>query len=262
MLLTIDVGNTQIVVGVYAADGDQTTCDGGLIGPWRLSTVHDRTEDEFGVLIDGLLTGAGLAWSELTGVGICSGVAHVTATLRRMVARQVDFEPVVVGPGVRSGLAIRYDNPREVGPDRIANGTAVFDLFGGPSIVVDFGTGTTFDVVSGTGEYLGGAISPGVEISLAALVGKAAALSTIELDTPRSVIGRTTAESMRSGVLFGFAAQVDGMCERIQAELGEPATVVATGGLAGVIAPHANRVDEIEPWLTLHGLRLIWQKNR
>jgi len=261
MLLAIDVGNTQTVVGVYDQDGDMTVADGGLVGPWRLSTVHGRTEDEFGVLIGGLLVSAGLRWRDIGGVAITSGVAHLTSTLRRMVDRQTDVEPVVVGPGVKSGLAIRYDNPREVGPDRIANGAAVFDLYGGPSIVVDFGTATTLDAVSADGEYLGGAISPGVEISLKALVGKAAALSTVELVEPRNVIGRNTTESIRSGVLYGYAAQVDGMAARFEAEIGE-ATVVATGGLAGWISPHTTVVDEVEPWLTLHGLRLIWQRNR
>lgn len=223
--------------------------------------MHDRTEDEFGVLITGLLVSAGLRWRDIGGVAITSGVAHLTSTPRRMVDRQTDVEPVVVGPGVKSGLAIRYDNPREVGPDRIANGAAAFDLYGGPRIVVDFGTATTLDDVSAHGEYLGGAISPGVEISLKALVGKAAALSTVELVEPRNVIGRNTTESIRSGVLYGYAAQVDGMVARFEAEIGE-ARVVATGGLAGWISPHTTVVDEVEPWLTLHGLRLIWQRNR
>ena len=261
MLLAIDVGNTQTVVGVYDHAGDMTVTDGGLVGPWRLSTVHDRTEDEFGVLIGGLLASEGHRWHDIDGVAVSSGVAHITSTLRRMVDRRIDVEPVVVGPGVKSGLAIRYDNPREVGPDRIANGAAVFDLYGGPSIVVDFGTATTLDAVSGDGEYLGGAISPGVEISLKALVGKAAALSTVELIEPKNVIGRNTTESLRSGVLYGYAAQVDGLVDRFQSEIGE-STVVATGGLASWISPHTKVVDEVEPWLTLHGLRLIWQRNQ
>ena len=261
MLLTIDVGNTQTVVGVYDHDGDLSKADGGLLGPWRLSTVHDRTEDELAVLIGGLLGAAGCGWDKIDGVAIASGVAHLTAALRKMVAKNLDVEPIVVGPGVKSGLAIRYDNPREVGADRIANGAAVFDLYGGPSIVVDFGTATTLDAVSGEGEYLGGSISPGVEVSLDALVGKASALSTVELTEPRNVIGKNTGESIRSGVLFGYAAQIDGLCQRFEAEIGE-CTVVATGGLAEWIAPHTKVVDEVEPWLTLHGLRLIWQKNR
>lgn len=261
MLLAIDVGNTQTVVGVYDHDGDLSLADGGLVGPWRLSTVHERTEDELAVLIGSLLRTADCAWPKIDGVAIASGVAGITAALRHMVKKTLDIEPIVVGPGVKSGLAIRYDNPREVGPDRIANGAAVFDLYGGPSIVVDFGTATTLDAVSEEGEYLGGSISPGVEVSLDALVGKASALSAVELTEPRNVIGRNTGESIRSGVLYGYAGMIDGLCARIEAEIGE-ATVVATGGLAGMIAPHTKVVDEVEPWLTLHGLRLIWQKNQ
>jgi type III pantothenate kinase len=261
MLLAIDVGNTQTVVGVYDHGGDMTQADGGLIGPWRLSTVRDRTEDELAVLIGGLLSSADCSWPRIDGVAITSGVAHLTAALRHMVAKNLDVDPVVVGPGVKTGLSIRYDNPREVGADRIANGAAVFDLYGGPSIVVDFGTATTLDAVSGNCEYLGGSISPGVEVSLDALVGKAAALSAVELTEPRNVIGKNTGESIRSGVLYGYAAQVDGLVARFQEEIGE-CTVIATGGLAGMIAPHTKVVDEVEPWLTLHGLRLIWQKNQ
>lgn len=261
MLLAIDVGNTQTVIGVYSHDGDTSLADGGLIGPWRLSTIHTRTEDELGVLIASLLRSANCPFGTIDGVAITSGVPVLTSTLRHMVQKHMDLEPIVVGPGVKTGLAIRYDNPREVGADRIANGAAVFDLYGGPSIVVDFGTATTVDAISAEGEYLGGSISPGVEISLEALVGKAAALSTVELTEPRNVIGKNTGESIRSGVLYGYAAMVDGLCARFVEEIGE-CTVVATGGLAGMIAPHTKVVDEVEPWLTLHGLRLIWQKNQ
>lgn len=261
MLLAIDVGNTQTVVGVYDHKGDMSKADGGLVGPWRLSTVHERTEDELAVLIGGLLQSAGCDWPKIDGVAITSGVASITSSLRRMVEKKLDVEPVIVGPGVKSGLAIRYENPREVGPDRIANGAAVFDLYGGPSIVVDFGTATTLDAISENGEYLGGSISPGVEVSLDALVGKAAALSAVELVEPRAAIGRNTGESIRSGVLYGYAGQIDGLCERFEAEIGE-CTVVATGGLARMISSYTKVVDEVEPWLTLHGLRLIWQKNQ
>lgn len=261
MLLAIDVGNTQTVVGVYDHGGDLSAADGGLTGPWRLSTVHTRTEDELAVLIAGLLASVELTFHDIDGVAIASGVPVVTSSLRHMVEKILGIEPIVVGPGVKTGLAIRYDNPREVGADRIANGAAVFDLYGGPSIVVDFGTATTLDVISAEGDYLGGSISPGVEVSLEALVGKAAALSTVELTLPRNVIGKNTGESIRSGVLYGYAAQVDGLCARMVDEIGE-CTVVATGGLAGMISPHTMVVDEIEPWLTLHGLRLIWLKNR
>jgi type III pantothenate kinase len=261
MLLAIDVGNTQTVIGVYGHDGDTSLADGGLIGPWRLSTVHTRTEDELGVLIAALLRSANCPLETIDGVAITSGVPVLTSTLRHMVQKNMGLEPIVVGPGVKTGLAIRYDNPREVGADRITNGVAVFDLYRGPSIVVDFGTATTVDAISNEGEYLGGSISPGVEISLEALVDKAAALSTVELTAPRNVIGKNTGESIRSGVLYGYAAMIDGLCARFVEEIGE-CTVVATGGLAGMFAPHTKVVDEVEPWLTLHGLRLIWQKNQ
>lgn len=260
MLLAIDVGNSQIVVGLYDPAGDQSSADGGLIGPWRLSTSGDRTDDEFGVIIGGLLDSAGSSWDAISGVVLSSGVAQITTTLRRMVARRLDIEPVVVGPGAKSGLAIRYET-REVGPDRIANGAAAFDLYGGPSIVVDLGTATTVDAVSGDGAYLGGAISPGVEIAMAALVDKAAALHTVELIEPDETIGRSTASAIRSGVLYGHAGLVDGLVGRFQAELGD-AVVVATGGLADLIAPHSTTITDREPWLTLHGLRLIWHRNQ
>lgn len=261
MLLAIDVGNTQTVIGVYDHGGELVKAEGGLIGPWRLSTVHTRTEDEVGMLISGLLATADCSMSDIDGVAIASGVPVLTSTLRHMVTKNWDCDPIVVGPGVKSGLSIRYDNPREVGADRIANGAAVFDLYGGPCIVVDFGTATTVDVISAEAEYLGGSISPGVEVSLEALVGKAAALSTVELTEPRNVIGKNTGESIRSGVLYGYAAQIDGLCARFEEEIGA-STVVATGGLAGMIAPLTKVVDQVEPWLTLHGLRLIWQKNQ
>ena len=166
----------------------------------------------------------------------------------------------MLGPGIKSGMAILYDNPREVGADRIADAVGAHDLFGGPTIVVDLGTATTFDAINDKGEYLGGAIVPGVAISLDALFTQAAALRSVELLEPRSVIGRSTVESIQSGVLYGYAAQVDGMCERFERELGT-ATVVATGGLSSLIAPHTSRVQHVEPWLTLHGLRLIYERN-
>jgi type III pantothenate kinase len=167
---------------------------------------------------------------------------------------------VVLGPGVKSGMPILYENPKEVGADRIANAVGAFDLYGGPSIVVDLGTATTFDAVSAKGEYLGGAIAPGVAISLEALFEHAAALRRVEMVEPRSVIGRSTAEAVESGVLYGFAAQVDGLCQRFMEELG-PSSVVATGGLSELIAPHARAVQHVEPWLTLHGLRIVYERN-
>jgi type III pantothenate kinase len=179
-----------------------------------------------------------------------------------MTDRYFGFPALVVEPGVKTGMPILYENPKEVGADRIADAVGAYDLFGGPTVVVDFGTATTLEAISAHGEYLGGAILPGVEISLEALFGRAAALRKVELVEPRSVIGKNTIESIQSGALYGFAAQVDGIAERMVAELGDDVTVVATGGLAGLISPFSSTITEIEPWLTLHGLRLIFEKNR
>ena len=263
MLLAIDVGNTQTVLGLYKLGDPESleTAEGGLVGHWRAATNDNATADELAVLIDGFLAVEG--WEllgDVSGVAVASGVPRITAALRAMVAHYFEFDPVVIEPGVRSGIPIRYDDPREVGADRIANAVGAVALYGGPTIVVDFGTGTTFDVISGACEYLGGAIAPGVEISLEALFERASALRSVELTAPQSVIGRSTAESLQSGSIFGYAAQVDGLCRRIMAEIGE-ATVVGTGGLAPLISPHTGCVQHVQPWLTLHGLRLVWRKN-
>jgi len=263
VLLAIDVGNTQTVLGLYEL-GDPAsleTAEGGLVGHWRAATNGEATADELAVLIDGFL--AVESWERrghVSGVAVASGVPRITAALRELVAHYFDFDPVVIAPGVRSGIPIRYDDPREVGADRIANAVGAVALYGGPTIVVDFGTGTTFDVLSPACEYLGGVISPGVEISLEALFERAAALRSVELTPPRNVIGTSTAESLQSGAIYGYAAQVDGLCRRIMAEIGE-ATVVGTGGLADLIAPHTACIGHVQPWLTLHGLRIVWHKN-
>jgi type III pantothenate kinase len=184
----------------------------------------------------------------------------VTYELRRMCERYLSIEPVVLGTGVKTGMPVLYDNPKEVGADRIANAVGAYDLYGGPTIVVDFGTATTFDVISEHGEYLGGAIMPGIEISLDALFGRAAALRRVELVEPRSVIGKTTVESIQSGTIYGYSSMIDGMCDRIEEVIGA-SSVIATGGLADLIAPVSESIEHTEPWLTLHGLRLIWEKN-
>jgi type III pantothenate kinase len=198
---------------------------------------------------------------EIASVVVSSSVPSVTAALRRMVTDWFAVSLVVVEPGIRTGMPILYDNPREVGADRIVNAVGAIDLFGGPCVVVDFGTATTFDVISAQGEYLGGAIAPGLEISMGALFEHAAALRRVELVAPASVIGRSTVESMQSGAIFGHAGLVDGICRRIRAEHGG-ATVVATGGLCGVVAPYCEVVTAVEPWLTLHGLRILYARNR
>ena len=288
MLLAIDVGNTETVVGLFLDGPDEPSGaaggvpfagspgpvpavapdrravapePAGLVHHWRLSTVGERTADEHALLLSQLLDLDGLVAEEVvTGIAVTSSVPLVTSALREMADRWYDVPCVVLGPGVRSGMPILYDNPKEVGADRIANAIGAYDLYGGPCIVVDMGTATTFDAISAAGEYLGGAIAPGVAISMDALFRHAAALRRVELVEPRSVIAKSTVESIQSGVLYGFAGQVDGVCERFQAELGS-CTVVATGGLSEVIAPFSQRIDYREPWLTLHGLRLVFERS-
>ncbi|MGB3410331.1 MAG: type III pantothenate kinase [Microthrixaceae bacterium] len=258
MLLVIDVGNTQTVVGLYDTSDPSPT----LVDHWRMATRAERTSDELALFIRHLLATRELELStDIRGVAISSGVPSVTFELRHMCERYLNVIPVILGTGVKTGMPVLYDNPREVGADRIANAVGAFDLYGGPVIVVDFGTATTFDVISARGEYMGGAIVPGIEISMDALFGKAAALRRVELVEPRSVIGKTTVESVQSGAVYGYSALVDGMCDRIEEELGD-ATIIATGGLASLIAPITESIEHEEPWLTLHGLRLIWEKNQ
>lgn len=271
MLLAIDVGNTQTVFGLYDTEtvwtGDLTARpkmrpDEGLSHNFRIATVADRTSDEHALLFSQLLGMKGLdRLSSITGVVISSTVPALTSTLRDMVSRWFSAEQVIVGPGIRSGMPILYDSPREVGADRIANAVAAYDLFSGPCVIVDFGTATTFDAVSERKEYLGGAIVPGIEISLDALFTNAAALRRVELIEPRGVIGKSTVDSIRSGTLYGFAEQSDGLCRRFKEELGSDATVIATGGLSAVISNYCKEIDYVEPWLTLHGLRLIYEMN-
>ena len=262
MLLAVDAGNTDTVIGLYDTKVDEpSTADDGLLDHWRIATHAERTADEHAVMFMGFLTAKRMSWlDEVEGIVISSGVPRVLAALRDMSERYLGREAVVLEPGTKTGIAIRTDHPKEVGADRIANAVASFHLYDGPTIMVDFGTATTCDAISAEGEYLGGAIAPGVEISLDALVGRAAALRQVELVEPRSVLGRTTVESIQSGIVYGFAAQVDGLCDRIVDELGE-CNVVATGGLSPLIAPFAESIQHVEPWLTLHGLRLVYGMN-
>jgi type III pantothenate kinase len=254
VLLTIDVGNTQTVLGLF--DGIH------LVHHWRIATNVERTSDELALMVSELLRLRGIEFHpEALGIAISSVVPRLTAALREMTDEWFGVKAVVLEPGTKTGMPILYDNPKEVGADRIANAVGAYDLYGGPCICVDFGTATTFDAISERGEYLGGAIIPGIEISLDALFGRAAALRRVELVEPRNVIGKNTVESMQSGAVYGFAAQVDGLCERIKRELGE-ATVVATGGLAGLIAPLSTMIEHHEPWITLIGLRIIWERNQ
>ena len=270
MLLAMDVGNTETVIGLFGSPSDTPDAMGfarasgehGLAYHWRISTLAERTPDEHAMVLTQLLDLEGLDLRTIVdAMAICSSAPSVTTQLRRMANRWFsDLDLTVIGPGTKSGMAILYDNPREVGADRVADAVGAYDLYPGASVIVDMGTATVFDVVSAKGEYMGGAIAPGVAISLDALFEHASALRSVELVKPRSAIGRSTVESIQAGVLYGFAAQVDGVVERILDELGE-ATVIATGGLAGLSAPHTKHVQHVEPWLTLHGLRIVHERN-
>jgi len=254
MLLTIDSGNTQTVIGLF--NGAE------LEDHWRIATVAERTADELALMIQQSLGFHGFSFDEqIDGVAISSGVPRVTVELRAMTERYFGFPALVVEPGVRTGMPILYDNPKEVGADRIANAVAAYDQYGGPSIVVDFGTANTIEAISEHGEYLGGAIFPGIEISMDALFGRAAALRRVELVAPKNVIGKSTVESIQSGAVFGYSGQVDTLVDRFQAELGE-CTVISTGGLAEPIIKHSRTIQHHEPWLTLQGLRIIFERNQ
>jgi len=253
MLLTADVGNTETVLGVF--DGPE------LAHTWRLSTQPERSADELALVFAGLLEHRGLSLEKLSGLCVASVVPDVTQRLREMAARYLSFEPLVVGPGTKTGVSILTDNPREVGADRIVNTLAAYTRFGGPAIVVDFGTGTNFDVVSEHGEFLGGVIAPGLQISAATLMQRAARLTRVDLEAPPSVIGKNTVEAIQSGLVFGTAGEVDGIVDRIRRELSGATTTIATGGLAPVVIPHCRTIDHHEPFLTLEGLRLVHGKN-
>lgn len=249
MLLAVDIGNTNTVLGVFDDDT--------LVESWRVKTDARDTADELALTYRGLLGS-----TKVDGVAACSTVPAVLAQLRLMLSRYFpDVPAVVVEPGVRTGVPLLYDNPKEVGADRIVNALAAFHLYGGPAIVVDFGTSTNFDVVSAKGEFLGGVLAPGIEISIDALAARAARLIKVELTRPRAVIGKSTVEALQSGILYGFAGQIDGLVRRIQAELGGGATVIATGGLAQVVIAESETLQAYEPDLTLVGLRLVYERN-
>ena len=248
MLLAIDVGNTQTVLGLFADDE--------LTDHWRLATDRERTGDELGVLTTGLVDP-----DEVEGICLCSSVPPLLRAYEVVAERWRRAPLLAVVPGVRTGIPIRYDDPREVGPDRIANAVGALESYGAPAIVVDFGTSTNFDVVSAEGEFAGGVLAPGIEISMDALYARAARLFTVDFVAPPTVIGKTTAASLQSGLVYGFAGQVDGIVERIRGELGVEARTIATGGLAELIAPHARTLDTVDPFLTLQGLFAIWRRN-
>jgi len=249
VLLTVDIGNTNTVLGVFAGDE--------MVDSWRVRTDARATSDELALMFRGLLDGV-----PVDGISLCSTVPAVLREMRRMCARAFTGVPtVVVEPGTRTGVPILIDNPKEVGADRVMNTLAAHHLYEGPCVVVDFGTSTNYDVVSARGEFLGGALAPGIEISLDALASRAAQLRKVELAVPRSPVGKSTVEALQSGMIYGVAGQVDGLVRRLVAELGGQATVVATGGLAPLVLPVAETLECYEPALTLIGLRLVFAKN-
>jgi type III pantothenate kinase len=252
VLLAIDVGNTQTVVGLY--DGDR------LAEHWRTASVRGRTADELAVDLSGLLAVRRRGFGDVTATVASSGVPQLAEALRQAARVHLGHEALIVGPDTDTGLELRVDNPAEVGPDRIANCVGALALHGGPLVVVDFGTAINFDAVSSDGAFLGGAIAPGLQVAVEALGERAARLFQIELRAPERAIGRNTAQNMQSGAIFGYAGLVDGLVRRFRAELGGEAAVIATGGLAAVVAPHCEGVDRVEPWLTLDGLRRIWER--
>ncbi|MDP9397221.1 MAG: type III pantothenate kinase [Actinomycetota bacterium] len=254
MLLAIDVGNTNTVLGLF--EGEE------IVDTWRVRTDARSTADEIALQWRGLLEDSVTGPVEVSGIALCSTVPAVLHEMRGMVRRYyADVPAVIVEPGVRTGVPLLYDNPRELGADRIVNSLAAYTLYGGPAVVVDFGTSTNFDVVSAKGEFLGGALAPGIEISVDALANRGARLFKVEMARPRSVIGKSTVEALQSGLLYGFAGQVDGVVRRILAELDGPSTVVATGGLAPLVVAESETIDAHEPDLTLIGLRLVYARN-
>jgi type III pantothenate kinase len=254
MLLVIDVGNTNIVLGIF--EGDK------LIQHWRLSTKKGQTVDECGIMVRNLFSLNGLNHSDVKDIVISSVVPPIMPTLEEMTRQYFNLQPLIVGPGVKTGMPILYENPREIGADRIVNGVAGFHRYGGPLIIVDLGTAITFCVISAKGEYLGGAITNGIVIGMDALFQRTAKLPRIDLVKPKKVIGRNTVDSMRSGLFYGYVGQIDGIVRRIKAELGTDAIVVATGGKAELFAAESETINKVDAMLTLEGLKIIYEMNR
>jgi type III pantothenate kinase len=253
MLLVVDVGNTQTHFGTFRGED--------LLEHWRFATVRDSTADQLGAALRNLLELRGYSFGELEGSIVSSTVPQLEPEWTSMATRYLGHEMLVVGPGTKTGLAIRYDNPREIGADRLVNAVAIRERFGGPAVCVDFGTATTFDVLSRAGEYVGGAIMTGIEISLEALTERGARLPKVDLAPPKSVIGKNTIDAIRSGVVYGYAGAIDAILRRLYEELGGDTDVVATGGLSGLVVPYTEEIDEVDDLLTLSGLRLLYERN-
>ncbi len=254
MLLTIDIGNTNLTLGLYEDD---------KLGPhWRLATDHDRMPDEYGLQLLGLLEHVGKSNNDLTGISLASVVPQLTHRVIQACREYLKQDPLVVDTGVKTGIRIRYEDPKAVGADRVADAVAVMNLYGGPACIVDFGTATTFNALTKDGDYLGGAITAGINLAADALFTHAAKLQRLDLQRPPSVIGRNTVHAMQSGLLFGYVSMVEGMVARFQSELGSDMKVIATGGLAEIVAQETKVINIIAPWLTLDGLRIIWELNR
>lgn len=255
MLLVVDIGNTNTVLGVYQ--------DEELVRHWRIATLLERTADEYGILIASLLHLENMALTDLTGAIVCSVVPPVQSSVMRAVKRYLNITPLLVGPGIKTGISVRYDNPREVGADRVVNAVAAFHLYKQATIIVDFGTATTFDMINDKGDYLGGAIAPGLGMSRDALFEKTSKLPRIELAKPPKVVGKDTVSSMQAGLYWGYVGLVTGVIERMSEEASfDPLRVIATGGLAKLVAADVPRIEAVDEFLTLTGLKLLYQRNR
>lgn len=258
VLLVIDIGNTNVSLGIF----DYSKGDASLAQHWRLSTHREQTSDELSITLRALFRQEARDAGEVTNVIISSVVPPLQPIFERACEKLFGCAALVVGPGIRTGMPVRYENPREVGADRIVNSVAAFEMFGGPIIAVDFGTATTFDCISQQGEYLGGVICPGIHISMEALFDRASKLHRVEIARPKTVIGKTTTGALQSGLLYGYAGLVDSMVERIRSELSGDVRVIATGGLARRISRESNMIERVVPFLTLEGLRILFEKNR